>query len=193
MLWGRAQLFLTNPRIISLRAQISQNVKYLYEICDVLVPIFHALWRIGTNFSQSVWSLRNVKFAVQQCFNIYLKHFIFRQNTGMIPHKTYIQHIHDIWGWFLLFLFSLFSQLKYAAVLSFSRHNFPVQFSASELLFFRVYTNLDSNRMFSSTDHIFCKFLIIKLIWLLLWKREYLSYVNMQDKRTIPFFIETGK
>ena len=29
--------------IISLRAQISQNVKYWYEICDVLVPIFHAL------------------------------------------------------------------------------------------------------------------------------------------------------
>ena len=26
--------------IISLRAQISQNVKYWYEICDVLVPIF---------------------------------------------------------------------------------------------------------------------------------------------------------
>ena len=25
------------------RAQISQNVKYWYEICDVLVPIFHAL------------------------------------------------------------------------------------------------------------------------------------------------------
>ena len=23
--------------------QISQNVKYWYEICDVLVPIFHAL------------------------------------------------------------------------------------------------------------------------------------------------------
>ena len=26
--------------IISTRAQISQNVKYWYEICDVLVPIF---------------------------------------------------------------------------------------------------------------------------------------------------------
>ena len=29
--------------IISLCAQISQNVKYRYEKCDVLVPIFHAL------------------------------------------------------------------------------------------------------------------------------------------------------
>ena len=29
--------------LISLHAQISQNVKYWYEICDVLVPIFHAL------------------------------------------------------------------------------------------------------------------------------------------------------
>ena len=29
--------------IISLRAQISQNVKYWYEICDLLVPLFHAL------------------------------------------------------------------------------------------------------------------------------------------------------
>ena len=29
--------------IISLRAKISQNGKYCYEICDVLVPIFHAL------------------------------------------------------------------------------------------------------------------------------------------------------
>ena len=38
--------------IFSLRAQISQNVKYWYEICDVLVPILHALRRIGTNSSQ---------------------------------------------------------------------------------------------------------------------------------------------
>ena len=29
--------------IISLCAQISQNVKYWYEKCDVLVPTFHAL------------------------------------------------------------------------------------------------------------------------------------------------------
>ena len=29
--------------IISLRAQISQNVKYWYGICDVLVPIFHSV------------------------------------------------------------------------------------------------------------------------------------------------------
>ena len=27
--------------IISLRAQISQNVKYWYDICEKLVPIFH--------------------------------------------------------------------------------------------------------------------------------------------------------
>ena len=35
----------------TLRAQISQNVKYWYEICDVFGTIFHALRRIGTNFS----------------------------------------------------------------------------------------------------------------------------------------------
>ena len=29
--------------IISIRAQISQNVKYWYEICDVLVPILHSV------------------------------------------------------------------------------------------------------------------------------------------------------
>ena len=29
--------------IISLRAQISQNVKYWYEICDILVPILHSV------------------------------------------------------------------------------------------------------------------------------------------------------
>ena len=29
--------------IISLRAQISQNVIYWFEICDVLVPIFHSI------------------------------------------------------------------------------------------------------------------------------------------------------
>ena len=48
--------------IISLRAQISRNVKYWYEICDVLVPICYALWRIGTDFSQceicEMWNLR---------------------------------------------------------------------------------------------------------------------------------------
>ena len=48
--------------IISPRTQISHNVKYWYEICDVLVPIFHALWRIGTKFSQceicEMWNLR---------------------------------------------------------------------------------------------------------------------------------------
>ena len=33
----------TMLHIISLRAQISQNAKYWYEICDVLVPILHAL------------------------------------------------------------------------------------------------------------------------------------------------------
>ena len=42
--------------IISLRAQISQNVKYWYEICDVLVPILHSV------------KFANVKFAVQQGF-----------------------------------------------------------------------------------------------------------------------------
>ena len=36
--------------IILLRAQNLQNVKYWYEICDVLVPIFYVLG--ATNFSQ---------------------------------------------------------------------------------------------------------------------------------------------
>ena len=53
--------------IISLRAQISQNVKYWYEICDVLVPILHAS-RAVKNWYQffTVRNLRNVEFAVQQ-------------------------------------------------------------------------------------------------------------------------------
>ena len=38
-------------RIISLRANFSQNMKYWYEIRDVLVPIFHAQRGISTNFS----------------------------------------------------------------------------------------------------------------------------------------------
>ena len=29
--------------IFSLRAQFSQNVKYCYEICEALVPIFHSV------------------------------------------------------------------------------------------------------------------------------------------------------
>ena len=36
--------------IIFLCAHFSQNVNYWNEICDVLVPIFHALLGIGTNF-----------------------------------------------------------------------------------------------------------------------------------------------
>ena len=31
------------------RAYFSQSVRYSYEICDVLVPIFHALLGIDTN------------------------------------------------------------------------------------------------------------------------------------------------
>ena len=46
---------------IWLRACFSQRVRYWYEICDVLVPIFHVLWGIGTNSSQceifEVWNL----------------------------------------------------------------------------------------------------------------------------------------
>ena len=49
--------------IILLRAHFSQNVKYWYEIHDVLVPIFLALWGIGTNFANN---LRSVKFAFRQ-------------------------------------------------------------------------------------------------------------------------------
>ena len=48
----RCEEFACMLHTISLRAQISQNVKYWYEICNVLVPIFHALWRIYTTFSQ---------------------------------------------------------------------------------------------------------------------------------------------
>ena len=46
---------------IWLRAYFSQSVRYWYEICDALVPIFHVLWGIGTNSSQcelyEVWNL----------------------------------------------------------------------------------------------------------------------------------------
>ena len=37
-------------------------VRYWYEIRDILVPILHARWRIGTNYSRceiyEVWNLR---------------------------------------------------------------------------------------------------------------------------------------
>ena len=35
--------YIYNRHVLSLRAQISQNVKYWYEICDILVPIFHSV------------------------------------------------------------------------------------------------------------------------------------------------------
>ena len=71
----RCEEFACMLHIISLRAQVSQNVKYWYEICDVLFTIFHALWRIGTYFSQceicEMWNLRfNKAFwigAWQEC------------------------------------------------------------------------------------------------------------------------------
>ena len=61
--------------IISLSALISQNVKYWFEICDDLVPIFHAFRRIGTNFYNVI--LRNVKFAVHSGSNQGVKTFVF--------------------------------------------------------------------------------------------------------------------
>ena len=33
--------------IILLNAHFSQNVKYWYEMRDIVVPTFHALWGIG--------------------------------------------------------------------------------------------------------------------------------------------------
>ena len=64
-IWGvfdQCEEYACMLHIILLRAHFSQNVKYLYEIRDVLVPVFHALWGIGTNFSRSkiceVWNLR---------------------------------------------------------------------------------------------------------------------------------------
>ena len=45
-----------------LRMYFSQSVCYWYEICDVLVPIFHVFWEIDTNSSQceinELWNLR---------------------------------------------------------------------------------------------------------------------------------------
>ena len=37
---------------ICLRAYFSQSVRYWYEICYILVPTFHMLRGIGTNYSQ---------------------------------------------------------------------------------------------------------------------------------------------
>ena len=36
---------------IWLRAYCSQSVRYCYEVCDILVPIFLVLWGFGTNSS----------------------------------------------------------------------------------------------------------------------------------------------
>ena len=54
--------------IILLSAHFSQNVKYWYEIRDVLVPIFHTLWGTGTNFSGV--KLQSMMFAVRQLYVI---------------------------------------------------------------------------------------------------------------------------
>ena len=40
-----------------------QSVRYWYEICDLLVPIFHVLWGICTNSSQcEIYEVRNLRF-----------------------------------------------------------------------------------------------------------------------------------
>ena len=50
--------------IISLRAQFSQNVKYWYEIYNVLVPFFTRCKELVPIFHSVKFA--NVKFAVQQ-------------------------------------------------------------------------------------------------------------------------------
>ena len=41
----------------------SQSVRYWYEICNALVPIFHVLWGIGTNSSQcEIYEVCNLRF-----------------------------------------------------------------------------------------------------------------------------------
>ena len=57
--------------IISLRAQISQNVKYWYEICDVLVPILQGVEfaKCETCGSTELTNLFNVSSLCNQGFS----------------------------------------------------------------------------------------------------------------------------
>ena len=53
-------------------------VRYWYEIRDILVPILHTRWRIGTNYSRceiyEVWNLRfNRAYRMGLCYIIILR------------------------------------------------------------------------------------------------------------------------
>ena len=83
-------------------------LKYWYEICDVLVPIIHALWRIGTNSSQyeicEMWNLRfnkapylHISFRTIWHVCVYLPNTSWpqwqRQNFQIVP--MFIKQCYD--------------------------------------------------------------------------------------------------
>ena len=62
MIFYQCEEYACMLHIISLRAHFSHNVRYWYEICDVLEPIF-------TRCEELVPIFHGVKLAVRQCFN----------------------------------------------------------------------------------------------------------------------------
>ena len=69
----------------------------------------------------------------------------------MIPHKMYIPHIPS----FVYFVFFCFSTAKVYCNRIIFVALFSVQFSGLHYFIFSVYTNLNFNRMFSSTFQVF--------------------------------------
>ena len=77
-----------------------------------------------------------------------LKNTIFKQNTGIIPHKIFIPHIPAF-----VYLVCFYSQSILQSFIFMAL--FFVQFSALHYFIFNVYTNLNFIRMFSGTFQIF--------------------------------------
>ena len=94
----------------------------------------------------------------------------------MLPHKTYIPHIPAF-----VYLVGFFLQPKYNAVGSFSWHYFPSSSLLCIIIFFSVFTNLNLNRMLSST---------IKIFLLLFNKKYYNLTFSQQIFNTCYFFFE---
>ena len=85
--------------------------------------------------------------------NIYQKNTIFKQNTGIMPHKKYITHI-PAFVYLVCFYSQTILQSDHFMALFF------VKFSALHYFIFSVYTNLNFSRMFSVHFKYFCKFSI---------------------------------
>ena len=91
--------------------------------------LYYRLWCLWHQYHLYEWKLADFRRIHQSLYPLTsIQNNIFKQNTVMIPHKTYIPH-----------LFSLFSKPKYSAVGSFSWYYFPPS-SLLCIIFSSVYT-----------------------------------------------------